>query len=164
MTLNLSNSSKLSNPFRLAALVLCTWAAAGSAAAQQPATNQAPATLSEERPATLIVWNRPLAVFRITFDSVAPQQRANSAAERIEAALETLAPEQTRFSLVQIGSNRGVVIGAGGELLFGIHERDHPQDAATSLEAAGPQALMRDRAEQRRWPTCRAPKPKRSRA
>lgn len=145
---------------RRAALLLC---AAFSvllstvAGAQPPASSAA--TLSEPAPAPLVVWNRTLAVFRVPVNNTMPQERAETAGARIEAAIERLSPDQIRMAEVQIGPERGVVILAGTETLFGLHERDLPQDTATTLEAAGAQAvtrlqaILRDRTEQRRWPT-----------
>lgn len=132
-------------------------APAAGPSAQPPGSSAA--SLSDHAPANLEVWNRTLAVFRVPVNDATPQQRAAAAGARIEAALDQLIPDQIRLAEVQIASERGVIIVGGAETLFGLHEHDLPQDTATTLEDAGAQAMtrlqaiLRDRIEQRRWPT-----------
>ncbi len=152
-------------PFLRICVVLCFLASSAleAGAQEQPPPPAVPApptqtVLSEQVPATLMVWNRPLAVFRAPFGSQDPKQRADAASARIEAALDRLTPDQVRYAMAQLGDDRGAMILGGAEALFGILEGDLPQDTASSLEAAGAQAvsrlqtLLRERAEQRRWP------------
>jgi small-conductance mechanosensitive channel len=129
------------------------------AGAQEPAPAvSSPAVLSDQVPATLMVWNRPLAVFRTSFGDSNPKQRADAATARIESALERLTPEEIRSVITQLGNDRGVMILAGSQPLMGILEGDLPQDGASSLDAAGAQiverlrAVLRERSEQRRLP------------
>ncbi len=129
-----------------------------TSAAAQPSDPSA-TSLSDQPPASLDVWNRTLAVFRVPVNDATPAQRAEAAKARIEAALDRMQPDQIRSAEVQIGTERGVLVVAGTETLFGIHELDLPQGTATTLEAASRQtverlqAIVRDRSEQRRWPT-----------
>jgi small-conductance mechanosensitive channel len=146
-------------------VVLCFLAASALEARAQgqppPAAGPAPPTqavLSDQVPATLMVWNRPIAVFRAPFGSNSPKQRADVSSARIEAALDRLIPEEIRYTIAELGTDRGVLVVGAAEVLFGILEKDLPQDTASSLDAAGAQAvsrlqiLLRERAEQRRWP------------
>ncbi len=146
-------------------VVLCFLAASALEARAQdqppPAAVPAPPTqavLSEQVPATLMVWNRPIAVFRAPFGSNSPKQRTETASARIEAALDRLVPEEIRYTIAELGADRGVLVVGAADVLFGILEKDLPQDTASSLDAAGAQAvsrlqtLLRERAEQRRWP------------
>jgi small-conductance mechanosensitive channel len=113
--------------------------------------------LSDHPPASLAVWNRTLAVFRRSLGSSTPQQRADAATARIESALDRLSPEEIRYSVVQVGHDRGAMILGGAEVLFAVLDGDLPQGTATSLDTAGAQAMnrlqtvLRERADQRRW-------------
>ena len=107
-------------------------------------------------PASLVVWNRTLAVFRATIGSATPALRAEAASARIESAFDRLEPAGISYSIAQLGSERAAVIfGAGA--LFAILEGDLPQDGADSLETAGAQAasrlqlLLREHQEETRW-------------
>jgi len=109
---------------------------------QPPAT--APGELtSDAAPATLVVWNRPLAVFRVTLRGATPRQRADSAAARVDSLLDELTAEGIHFTAMQIGSDRGIILQSGPHVLFGILAGDLPQDGADTLEAAGEQAVTR---------------------
>ncbi len=140
-------------------LSMSTHAQVPAAPGAGPSTQPSAASLSDHAPATLEVWNRTLAVFRVQLNDATPEQRAAAASARIDAALDRLIPDQIRVAEVQLASERGVLIIAGAETLFGLHERDLPQDGATTLDSAGAQAvdrlraILHDRAEQRRWPT-----------
>jgi small-conductance mechanosensitive channel len=113
--------------------------------------------MSDQRPATLTVWNRTLAVFRTSLGSSAPSLRADAAGARVTSAIERLSPDEIRYSLVEVGNDRGAMIVGGAETLFAVLEGDLPQDTATTLDTAGAQAvnrlkvLLRERAEQRQW-------------
>jgi small-conductance mechanosensitive channel len=152
-------------PFLRMCVVLCflVSSALEAGAQDQPPPSAVPApptqtVLSEQVPATLMVWNRPLAVFRVPFGSRDPKQRADAASARIESALDSLNPDQVVYVLTQLGDDRGAMILGGAEPLFGLLEGDLPQDTARSLDTAGAQAVsrlqtvLRERAEQRRWP------------
>jgi small-conductance mechanosensitive channel len=145
-------------------VVVCSVALtlAVDARAQAPAPAAPPAStqalLSDQAPATVTAWNRTLAVLRTSLGSSTAEQRAEAASARIEAAIERLSPDDIRYSVVQVGSDRGAMIVGGAESLLAILDGDLPQDTATTLDAAGAQAvnrlqtLLRERSEQRRWP------------
>jgi small-conductance mechanosensitive channel len=147
--------------------VVAWWVALGAVAvpvrAQTPdnpaaAPASAQALVSDQVPANITAWNRTLAVLRTSLGSSTAQQRADAASARIESAIERLSPDEIRYSVVEVGSDRGAMIVGGAETLFAILDGDLPQDTATTLDTAGAQAvnrlqtLLRDRAEQRRWP------------
>jgi len=150
--------------FRIA-LVVCLLACSPAGAAAQEATPAASAPAASQQagltdqPATLTVWNRQLAVFRAPFGTNTPQHRADAAAARIEAAFTRMLPENVRYAAAQLGNDRGIIVFNRDEMLFGFLEADLPQDDATSLDAAGAQAVGRlqavliERAHQRRWQT-----------
>lgn len=138
------------------ATVLPVRAQAPADAAAPPASVQV--LLTDQGPATVRAWNRTLAVFRSSLGSVTPPQRAAAASARIESALDRLSPDEIRYSVVEVGSDRGALIVGDAEPLFAILDGDLPQDEATTLDAAGAQAvarlqtLLRERTEQRRLP------------
>ena len=147
------------------ALVVCllAWSAAGVVAQEPAPAASAPnapaqAGLTDE-PATLTIWNRQLAVFRAPFGTHSPQHRADAAKARIEAAFTRLLPENIRYASAQLGGDRGVIVFNGDEMLFGLLVADLLQDTAASLDAAGVQvvgrlqAVLQERAYQRRWQT-----------
>jgi small-conductance mechanosensitive channel len=128
----------------------------GVAFGQQPV---APAVAAiNDAPASLVVWNRTLALFRTALGGASPRERTSAAAARVEAALDRLTPADVRANTVQLGDDRLSMITAANEVLFAIHERDLPQDSSVTLDDAGAlvadrlQRLLRDRTEQRRWP------------
>jgi small-conductance mechanosensitive channel len=116
------------------------------------------ALVSDQVPATIIAWNRELAVLRTSLGSTSAQQRAAAASARIESAIERLSPDEIRYSVVEVGSDRGALIVGAAETMFAVLEGDLPQGTATTLDAAGAQAvnrlqtLLRERTEQRRLP------------
>lgn len=99
--------------------------------------------VSDQAPANITAWNRPLAVLRSSLGSTTAQQRADAASARIEAAIERMSPDEVHYSVVEVGSDRGAMIVAGAETLFAILDGDLPQDTATTLDTAGAQAVIR---------------------
>jgi small-conductance mechanosensitive channel len=132
------------------------------ARSQAPSPPESPASaqvlVSDQAPANVTAWNRTLAVLRTSLGSTTAQQRAEAASARIESAIERLSPDDIRYSVVQVGGDRGAMIVGGAETLFAILDGDLPQDTATTLETAGAQAvnrlqtLLRERSAQRQWP------------
>src|SRR5262245_26511755 len=52
----------------------------------------AAAQVERPEPATVVVWNRPIAVFRTRVGGLSPSQRASAAARRIESRPEERVP------------------------------------------------------------------------
>ena len=126
--------------FLRACVVLCFLAASALEARAQdqppPAAVPAPPTqtvLSEQVPATLMVWNRPLAVFRAPFGSNSPKQRADAASARIEAALDRLIPEEIRYTSAELGGERGILILGGSGRSSGFSRRTCPRTPRVRL-------------------------------
>jgi len=99
--------------------------------------------VSDQIPATVTAWNRTLAVLRTSLGSTTAEQRAAAASARIQSALERLSPDDIRYSVVEVGGDRGALIVGAAETLFAILEGDLPQDTATTLDTAGAQAVNR---------------------
>jgi small-conductance mechanosensitive channel len=141
-------------------VVVGATAPAAAQTAPDPAASppSAQALVSDQAPANVTAWNRTLAVFRTSLGSSSPQQRAEAASARIESAIERLSPDDIRYSVVQVGGDRGAMIVGGAETLLAVLDGDLPQDTATTIETAGAQAvnrlqtLLRERSEQREWP------------
>src|SRR4029453_12148082 len=69
-------------------------------------------------PATLIIWNRPVAEFRATVAGVAPAQRARNAERRILALPAGFGSARITRQPARLGSSRGVVVSLGGPAGF----------------------------------------------
>ncbi len=110
-------------------------------------------------PATLMVWNRPIVVFRAVVGQVRPADRADRAARRIEALPDDLRPDEIRTEPATVGALRGTFVLAQSRILFGITEGDLDpttnETTASVAEQAAQQVLsvLQARAEQRRLPT-----------
>jgi len=109
-------------------------------------------------PAPVLVWGRPVAVFRAPYDERTPAERAVSAAARVKA-LDPSAREDFRFLPVALeGKVAGVLVGTKSEALFGLLPGDlDPASGETLEEAAGRavealRAVFEARAEELRWP------------
>ena len=126
-------------------LPLCALGADAPAApaAEVPATLDAPAPASEptERvaPATLTVFNRPIATLRSSFLGVTPAERAVLARERIYSLLEKGGP--AKVSVVTIP--QGKMIAIDGEYAFVIAQRDVAAGAGDTLDRAAAAAQPR---------------------
>ena len=89
-----------------------------------------------ESEAPIVVWNRTLITLRAPFGHLTPAARAAAAEQRIAAALETMQPEQLVSTWVQAGTEEGVLIRAGSQVLFGVLPADVDGTRA-GAEAAG---------------------------
>jgi small-conductance mechanosensitive channel len=107
-------------------------------------------------PATLVIWNRPIVVFRVPIRHVMPAERAAAAARRFEALPADVRADQVRAEPAAVGDLRGVVVVARNQLLFGILDEDvDPTAGETLAEVSGRavtqlRAVVEARAEQRR--------------
>jgi small-conductance mechanosensitive channel len=109
-------------------------------------------------PATLVVWNRPIVVFRAGLGRLTPEKRAETAAQRIEGI-----PDQALLGKVwadpgRIGDLEGYLIGVDNFLLFGLVPQDLDPVEGRTLEEVAKQAaervreVLQARADQRRLP------------
>jgi small-conductance mechanosensitive channel len=140
-----------------AALLLLSATAPLSAQPPQPD----PGAVSERgvpAPATVVVWNRPIVVFRAVVGQVRPADRAALAERRIEELPGDVRPEEIRAEASTIGAWRGMLILARNNILFGVVEGDLDpttnETTASVAEHAVEQvrAVLQARAEQRRLP------------
>jgi hypothetical protein len=67
--------------------------------------------------ATLMVWNRPIAEFRVPVRHVRPADRAANAARRIEALPDDVRPDEIAVERASFGDLHGVVVFARGQTL-----------------------------------------------
>src|SRR5262245_25824700 len=150
---------RLSRLILLLALLLATATSPQALAAPPPAERVASAeTPAAVAPAALKVWNQPIAVFRAPLRKVNPTERAARAAARIEAIPADVGVDEIRAEAATIGDMKGVLLLARNQILFGILPEDLDPGTGETLEAVGAQAadqiraVLRARAEQRRWP------------
>lgn len=113
-----------------AAFILLLLASVALGAAEERATSIA-------EPAELVVWNRPLMVFRAPFGGLTTSERARRAEERIAALpAEALAAEIEAKDVTMAGQT-GVMFYADGRPLFGITPGDvDGSDGQTLAQAA----------------------------
>lgn len=147
-------------PHRLFFLVL----ALATPALAQPAPPATEGTAALEKPApavtpaTLTVWNRPIAVFRTPVGQVGPAGRAARAAGRIEALPDDVRPDEIKVDPATVGNLHGVFVSARSQILFAILSGDLDPSAGETLESASRQAtdqlraVLEARADQRRLP------------
>jgi hypothetical protein len=109
-------------------------------------------------PATLTVWNHPIAVFRAPVRQVSPAGRAARAAKRIEEIPADVLPDEIRADVATVGDLNGVLVAARDRILFGIVPEDLDPSVGETLESVGRQAVdqlravLQARADQRRLP------------
>src|SRR5690242_12053450 len=80
-----------------------------------PATPDEETFAPAESNAPIVVWNRRLIVLRAPFGHLTPAERAAAAQQRIDAALETMRPDDLDSTWVQAGSEEGALIRAGSQ-------------------------------------------------
>jgi small-conductance mechanosensitive channel len=130
----------------------------------QPASAPAPAAAAERRapsgaPATLVIWNRPIVVLRVTIRQTTPAQRVAAAAQRFQALPDDLRPEEIAVTPATVGELHGVLVTARGQIIFGIADQDIDVATGDTLELVSQRALeglrsvVQARADQRRLPT-----------
>jgi small-conductance mechanosensitive channel len=108
------------------------------------AQTQAPSPTLEVQlaePATVVVWNRPVAVLRASIHGISPQARA----EGIRARIERLPLEEAeiRWERASIRGLEGIAIFADTEMLFGLLPQDLDPESNESLEEAATTAVGR---------------------
>jgi small-conductance mechanosensitive channel len=142
-------------------LLLLVFAAPALAQPTPPSTERVAApekAAAAIAPATLTVWNRPIAVFRVPARQVSPAGRAARAAQRIEAMPSDVRPDEIRADAAAIGDLRGVLVSFRNQILFGILPEDLDPSAGETLESVSRhavdqlRAVLAARADQRRLP------------
>jgi small-conductance mechanosensitive channel len=144
----------------LSAIVLLLAASDAAAArnAQTGARNEEEVSREGGDGVPLVVWNRPIADLRATYDDRGPAERAERAAARILAVPAV----QGRWSVArrpeQLGPDRAYLFTVNGEFAFRLLESDLDSEDGTTLEEAADlaeaqlRAALDSRQRQRHWP------------
>ena len=115
--------------------------------------------LIAEEESTLVVWNRPIVVFRAVVAGLQPDARAVRGAERITGIPEDLLTEEVWSEPAHIRGVDFILVGVQGTVLIALTETDLDPTSDKTLDAvageavAGIQEVFKARAEQRHWPT-----------
>jgi len=108
--------------------------------------------------ATLKVWSRPIAEFRVPVRQVPPAARATNAVRRIDALPDDGRSAAIHAERATVGDLRGMIIFAGAETLFAIVDGDLDPTSGETLEGVSARAVeqlraaLQARTEQRRLP------------
>lgn len=101
-----------------------------------------PATDSVHQPATIMLWNRPVAQLRATFAGMTPQARSERAVLRVGM----LPLIDTTFTVdataTTIAGQSGYIIRADGQIIFGLLPEDLDPESPQTLEQAASQAAV----------------------
>jgi small-conductance mechanosensitive channel len=142
--------------FALSVLLLLVAGPALAQSAHGPAERAV--SLDAPAPATLTVWNQPIAVFRAPLRKVGPAERAARAAQRIEALPPDTSPDEVKVEAATVGDLQGVLVLSGNQILFGLLPEDLDPGAGETLGSVSARAaeqvraVLRARADQRRLP------------
>jgi len=107
-------------------------------------------------PATLVVWNRPIVVFRAQLRQVTPAARVATASQRIDGLPSDVRPDEIQAAPASIGDLHGVLVFVRGQILFGIVPDDLDTAAGETLDDTSRRsvealrAAFQARTEQRR--------------
>jgi small-conductance mechanosensitive channel len=121
-----------------------------------PTAQATPAAAGES--ATLVVWNRSIAVFRAPFGNLSPRERVETAARRIEAIPESSWLGEVKADYTKLADAEGMLISVDSRPAFGILREDlDPLSGETlgqvAAEAADRlRAVLRARHDQRSVP------------
>jgi small-conductance mechanosensitive channel len=94
-------------------------------------------------PATLVIWNRPIATFRAPVGGVMPVQRVENAAARVAALPPALANAKISVHPGRVAADEGLMIAVGDRVVFGLVPGDLDPESETTLEEAGSEAARR---------------------
>jgi small-conductance mechanosensitive channel len=94
----------------------------------------------KDEQATLVLWRRPVTVFRAAFMGSSPRDRANEAAARIETLPLDLQSSEIKIEEAKIGSEEAVAVVVGSRLVLFLTEADLDPASQPSLYAAAQQA------------------------
>jgi small-conductance mechanosensitive channel len=111
----------------LAPLAVIVFLTAGIARAQQNPVAE---------PATLVIWNRTVAVFRAPVGGVAPVQRAENAAARIAALPRGSSEARIAIHPGRVGADEGLMLAVGDRVVFGLVPGDLDPESDVTLEQA----------------------------
>jgi small-conductance mechanosensitive channel len=101
---------------------------------------------SAGEPAALVVWNRPIAVFRAPFGNLSPKERVETAARRIEAIPESSLLDEVKADYTKLGDAEGILVSVGSRPAFGILREDLDPLGGETLDQAAAKGVDRLRA------------------
>src|SRR5574341_188042 len=123
----------------LALLIFGVWQRVGAQTPTPPGND----TSAGPEKATVVVWNRPIVVFRAYTGATNPQRRADVTAARITSLLDELDSAKIKAVPAQSSLGSGLVVTDGSHYLFGIAEGDLDPATGETLEDAGQRAVTR---------------------
>ncbi|HEU4690130.1 MAG TPA: mechanosensitive ion channel domain-containing protein [Vicinamibacterales bacterium] len=94
-------------------------------------------------PATLVVWNRTIAVFRAPVGGVTPVNRAANSAARIDDLPDSAADAKIAIQPARVGTDEGLAIAVGDRVVFGLVPGDLDPEAQVPLDKAASDAARR---------------------
>jgi small-conductance mechanosensitive channel len=120
----------------------------GGSAAWSWAQSAAPAPASKAGasetpvlPATLMIWNRPIVVFRAPVNRVSPTERAAAAVRRFGDLPDDVHGDEIQAAPAVVGDLQGTMITARQRVLFGILDADVDPTAGETLAEVSRRAL-----------------------
>jgi small-conductance mechanosensitive channel len=141
----------------LIALGLCAIPALLRAQTAQPTgTDPAYTTATTTGPATLVIWHRPIVVFRVPLGPMSPAERAARAVRRFDALPDDVRADEVSAEPTPVGDRRGILVVARSHRLFRILDEDVDHATGETLTEASQhtlaqlRAVVEARAEQRR--------------
>ncbi len=129
---------------------------AAPAAAELSDTIRATVTVGE--PADVEVWNRSIVTLRANIGATTAAERAQRAADRIEALTDAQLEWEPRAIPATVGNLSGLMVFVGASQVFNILPEDLDPEANETLDAVGEAAadhlrgVLRARVEQRHLP------------
>jgi small-conductance mechanosensitive channel len=106
--------------------------------AEGPAQNAAKAPAAED--AALIVWNRPVTVFRSSFEGLIPRDRVVAASARIQTLPPGAESAEIKIEEVKIGTAAAVAVVVGSRVVFFLTQGDLDPASSDTLYRAAQQA------------------------
>ncbi|MCF7733850.1 MAG: mechanosensitive ion channel family protein [Akkermansiaceae bacterium] len=100
-----------------------------------------PGIETTEQPATLTVWQRDIAVFRVSIASLTPEARRDSALQRISDLPKSALYDTLRMEKISLGGIHGVSFLSGKRFLFTLIEEDADQDNGVTFDETADEVL-----------------------
>ncbi|SDE48657.1 mechanosensitive ion channel family protein [Paraburkholderia lycopersici] len=133
-----------------------SWATELPAELPTPASGTSTAIGGDDTGAPIVVWDRTIITLYAPYGGKDASERARIATDRINAALDDLAPEDISVAWAESGDEKSVIVRTTYSVLFNVRPGDVGSTDRVMLEHAGEQAagvlreIIRVRAEARR--------------
>lgn len=133
-----------------------SWAADLPAELPTPASSTSVAVGDDDAGAPIVVWDRTIITLYAPYGGKAASERARIATDRIDAALDDLAPDDISVAWAESGNEQSVIVRTTYSVLFNVRPGDVGSSDRVVMERAGEQAagvlreIVRVRAEARR--------------